>query len=152
MFAFDAWLCRHIRGHSGREGLVDGDGLETGQPARSLAVALRPLQVGVLRCRWFLLGLGMAEPENEARRRQKHQTSLPRFDHRCLPVNVLWLDQTRLCGRRSLSARFRQRLLRRDCTSGRESRFLESYLGLRDLSAILIQSTNGLRSISALRT
>jgi hypothetical protein len=41
--------------------LVDGDGLETGQPARSLAVALRPLQVGVLRCRWFLLGLGMAE-------------------------------------------------------------------------------------------
>src|ERR1700729_895537 len=89
MFAFDSWLCRHIRGHSGREGLVDGDGLETGQPPRSLAVALRPLQVGVLRCRWFLLGLGMAEPENEARRRQKHQTPLARFDHRCLPGSVL---------------------------------------------------------------
>jgi hypothetical protein len=40
----------------------------------------------------------MAEPENEARRRQKHQTPLARFDHRCLPVNVLWLDQTRRAG------------------------------------------------------
>src|ERR1700722_18306731 len=98
MFAFDAWLSRHIRGHSGREGLVDGDGLETGQPARSLAEALRPLQVGVLRRRWFLLGLGMAEPENEARRRQKHQPPLAPVDHRCLPVNVLWLDQPRRAG------------------------------------------------------
>ena len=110
MFAFDARLCRHVLGHPGREGLVDGDWLEACQPARSLAVALGSHQVGVLRCRWFLLGLGMAEPENEARRRQKHQTSLPRFDHRCLPVNVLWLDQTRRAGEEAFPLAFRQRL------------------------------------------
>jgi hypothetical protein len=42
MIAFDAWLCRYIRGHPGRKRLVDCNRLVTRQPARPLAVTLGP--------------------------------------------------------------------------------------------------------------
>jgi hypothetical protein len=37
VFAFDAWLCRHIRRHPGRERLDDGDRHIARQPPRPLS-------------------------------------------------------------------------------------------------------------------
>jgi hypothetical protein len=93
VLAFDAGPGRHLLGHPGREGLVNGDWLEACQSARPLAVALGSHQVRIRRAlrAWCtglalgtglgrLLSVGVAEHQHHGDR-EKKPNPLARSDH-----------------------------------------------------------------------